>query len=196
MNLTHWVSSEVLQHLARRRQPKPVVSLRIFNLTRQVELACRVDVADNGAKRRKGLLGRGQLLAGEGLWIVPCEAVHTFGMRFAIDFVYLDARMRVRKVRSSVPPWRLSACLSAHSVLELASGTVLRTQTQPGDVLECSSASLPADDSRSFSSLASNLALAGSDPDDHAARKEGEPQIQHCAKSNGRDTAIHVFTCP
>jgi hypothetical protein len=59
-------------------------------------------------------------------------------MRFAIDLVYLDARMRVRKVRSSVPPWRLSACLSAHSVLELAPGTICRTQTKPGDMLECS----------------------------------------------------------
>ena len=138
MNSTRWKPLEMLESFARRQRAKRDVSFRISNLTRQVELASCVEVADDGAKRRKGLLGRDQLPAGEGLWIVPCEAVHTFGMRFAIDLVYLDARMRVRKVRSSVPPWRLSACLSAHSVLELAPGTICRTQTKPGDMLECS----------------------------------------------------------
>jgi uncharacterized membrane protein (UPF0127 family) len=83
-------------------------------------------------------LGRDGLESGEGLWIVPCEAIHTFGMRFSIDLVYVDRSNRVRKVRSSVPPWRLSACLSAHSVVELASGTVRETQTKAGDKLEFS----------------------------------------------------------
>jgi len=122
-----------------RRKPKPDVRLRISNLTRQAELAGRVEVADRGAKRRKGLLGRASLAPGEGLWILPCEAVHTFGMQFPIDLVYLDRDLRVKKVRSSVPPWRLSACLSAHSVLELAAGTIRATRTMRGDRLEFSS---------------------------------------------------------
>ncbi len=147
MNLTRWIRLEKLDSLWRRPE-KPDADLRISNLTRQVELARRVEVADHGAKRRKGLLGRDRLPAGEGLWIVPCEAVHTFGMRFAIDLVYLDRHMRVKKVKSNVPPWRLSACLSAHSVIELALGTVHMTQTKPGDVLEMSDAS-PLTDSRS-----------------------------------------------
>jgi hypothetical protein len=63
-------------------------------------------------------------------------------MRFPIDLVYLDRRRRVKKVRSAVPPWRLSACLSAHSVIELAAGTIRRTQTIPGDTLEFSSVDL------------------------------------------------------
>jgi uncharacterized membrane protein (UPF0127 family) len=121
---------------------EPDVRLKISNITRQCELASRVEVADRGASRRKGLLGREGLAEGEGLWILPCEAVHTIGMRFAIDLVYLDRKMRVKKVRSNVPPWRLSACFSAHSVIELASGTVVRTQTQPGDRLEFAAASV------------------------------------------------------
>jgi uncharacterized membrane protein (UPF0127 family) len=116
------------------------VPLRISNVTRQTELAHCVDVADRGAKRRKGLLGRKMLPVGEGLWIVPCESVHTFGMQFPIDLVYLDRQRRVKKVRNDVPPWRMSACLSAHSVLELASGSIRRTGTKPGDRLEFSSA--------------------------------------------------------
>ena len=110
--------------------------LRVLNLTRRTVLATSIEVADHGAARRKGLLGRDGLPAGEGLWIIPCESVHTFGMRFPIDLVYLDRRRRVKKVRSAVPPWRLSACLSAHSVIELAAGTIRSTQTSPGDNLE------------------------------------------------------------
>lgn len=126
-------------------QTKPNSRLRILNLTRQTELADCVEIADNGATRRKGLLGRSGLSAGEGLWIVPCESVHTFGMKFPIDLVYLDRKKKVKKVRSAVPPWRMSACLSAHSVLELASGTVSTTKTRPGDTLEFSPA-LPQSD--------------------------------------------------
>jgi uncharacterized membrane protein (UPF0127 family) len=131
----------IFYRLAQRRRAKPDVRLRISNLTRQSELAHCAEVADDGAKRRKGLLGRQRLGPGEGLWILPCEAVHTFGMQFSIDLVYLDRNLRVKKVRSDVAPWRLSACLSAHSVLELASGTIRGTQTKPGDRLEFSSAS-------------------------------------------------------
>jgi uncharacterized membrane protein (UPF0127 family) len=110
------------------------------NLTRQTVLATRLEVADTGPKRSKGLLGRNGLEPGGGLWIVPCESVHTFFMRFPIDLVYLDRRNRVRKVRSAVGPWRLSACLTAHSILELPAGVILSSQTQKGDMLEFSPA--------------------------------------------------------
>lgn len=70
------------------------------------------------------------------MWIVPCEAVHTFFMKFAIDLIYLDKKLRVKKVRSRVKAWRVSACLSAHSILELPVGTVQETQTSLGDLLE------------------------------------------------------------
>jgi len=102
-----------------------------------------MELADNGPKRNKGLLGREGLAPGEGLWIVPCESVHTFFMRFPIDLVYLDRNNKVRKLRSSVGPWRLSACLSAHSILELPAGTIRATQTQRGDSLEFSPVSIP-----------------------------------------------------
>ena len=128
---------------APRRQPPPDVRMRVLNVTRQTCLATRMEVADSGPKRNKGLLGRDRLAPGEGLWIVPCESVHTFFMRFPIDLVYLDRNNKVRKVRSSVGPWRLSACFSAHSILELPAGTIRATQTQRGDSLEFSPASIP-----------------------------------------------------
>ena len=129
------VLSLICDSYKRRHPISPVVRLQISNLTRQTVLATSAEVADNSARRNKGLLGRTRLGAGEGMWIVPGEAIHTFGMRFAIDLAYLDRNRRIRKVRSHVAPWRVSACLSAHSVLELPSGTIHGTKTQVGDEL-------------------------------------------------------------
>jgi len=107
----------------------------VWNHTRGKVLGKAVEVADTSAKRRVGLLKHQRLEPGEGLWIVPCESVHTFFMKFAIDLVYLDRRRRVRKVRHAVPPWRISGCLFAHSVLELPAGTARDSGTQAGDEL-------------------------------------------------------------
>lgn len=112
----------------------------VRNITRNRLVANRVEIAGTNVKRSKGLLGRQGLPPGHGLWIIPCEAIHTFFMQFAIDLIYLDKKMRVRKVKSAVKAWRISACLSAHSVLELPAGTVRETQTERGDLLATSDA--------------------------------------------------------
>ena len=111
------------------------MKILVRNQTRQTVLADAAEIADSSAKRRTGLLKHDRLAPGEGLWIVPCESVHTFFMKFPIDLVYLDKRRRVRKVRRAVPPWRLSLCLSAHSVLELPAGRAAETGTAVGDGL-------------------------------------------------------------
>lgn len=121
-----------------RHEPEALEIRRVANPNRNTLLASRLMVADTGGKRRKGLLGRRQLLAGEGLWIVPCESVHTFFMQFPIDLIYLDRHHRIRKLRSGVVPWRISACFSAYSVIELPSGTIHDSQTIVGDTLEFS----------------------------------------------------------
>jgi uncharacterized membrane protein (UPF0127 family) len=137
MNLARWISWSILK-LAPNHRPQPVERLQVFNLTRQTVLATCVEVASKGATRRRGLLGRERLAPGEGLWIIPCEAIHTFGMRFPIDLVYLDRKKLVKKVKTNVAPGRLSGCFSAFSTIELPAGTVLDTQTKPGDRLEFS----------------------------------------------------------
>jgi uncharacterized protein len=106
------------------------------NVTRNSVLAESADIADTSGQRQKGLLGRDNLPVGQGLWIVPCESVHTCGMKVAIDVLYLDRKKRVRKLRRSMLPWRLSMCLLAHSVLELPAGTIEQTGTTAGDQLE------------------------------------------------------------
>jgi uncharacterized membrane protein (UPF0127 family) len=57
-------------------------------------------------------------------------------MKFTIDVLYLDRKQRVRKTRPEMVPRRISACLTAHSVLELPAGTISRTGTMAGDQLE------------------------------------------------------------
>src|SRR5438874_9604737 len=110
--------------------------MKVRNRDRGTVLAEAADVANTSAKRRTGLLKHTKLDPGEGLWIAPCESVHSFGMKFAIDVVYLDRKKRVRKIRKEMVPWRVSACLTAHSVLELPVGVIEASQTQPGDQLD------------------------------------------------------------
>ena len=129
---------ELPRAVKRAHQSRSKERFRVVNLTRNTVLACSLEVADTPETRRKGLLGRESFSPGEGLWIVPCESVHTFFMPFAIDLVYLDRERRVKKLRSEVVPWRISACLSAHSVLELPPGIICGTQTQCKDRLEFS----------------------------------------------------------
>jgi uncharacterized protein len=117
----------------RRSEPHTVL---VRNQTRNSVLTEFAEVADTSATRRKGLLGRSGLAAGEGIWIIPCSAVHSLGMKFTIDVVYLNRALKVRKVRPGMAPWQMSMCLFAHSVLELPSGTIDRTQTRTGDQLE------------------------------------------------------------
>ena len=92
-------------------------------------------MADTSAKRRTGLLKHTSLEPGQGLWIVPCEGVHTWFMKFAIDVVFLNKKRQVVKLRKSMGKWRMAMSLRAHSVLELPAGTLERTGTQKGDQL-------------------------------------------------------------
>jgi len=95
-----------------------------------------VEVADTSGKRRTGLLKHESLPPGQGLWIAPCEAIHTFGMKFPIDVVFLSRKRKVLKVKENMGRRRIALCLRAYSVLELPAGTVARYPTRPGDQLE------------------------------------------------------------
>jgi|HubBroStandDraft_1064217.scaffolds.fasta_scaffold188498_1 uncharacterized membrane protein (UPF0127 family) len=114
---------------------KDSAQVSIWNETRGTLLADAADLADSSDARRRGLLKHDSLSPGQGLWIVPCESVHSCGMKFEIDLVYLDRNLRVRKLRKEMPPWRMSICFRAQSVLELPAGTIASTGTQTGDQL-------------------------------------------------------------
>lgn len=93
----------------------------------------RLAVAATPLSRAVGLLGRAGLPPGTGLLITPCDAIHMFFMRFAIDAVFLDGEMRVVGVRPGLRPWRLACCRGARAVLELPAGAA--AGLVPGDLV-------------------------------------------------------------
>ncbi len=113
-----------------------MAKLRVSNQTKGRVLADRAEIADTSAKRRTGLLKHTGLQPGEGLWIAPCEGVHTFGMKFTIDVLFLSRKKRVLKIRPAMVKRRIAFSLRAYSVLELPAGTLAETGTVAGDQLE------------------------------------------------------------
>lgn len=95
-----------------------------------------IERADTSKARRGGLLKKSGLRKGEGLWIVPTEAIHTFFMRFDIDVLFLDRKKRVVKAVRRLRPWRLAASWRARSVVELPAGTIEESGTERGDLIE------------------------------------------------------------
>ena len=87
----------------------------------------------------RGLIGRSaqNFQEGNGLWIHPSQGIHTFGMVIPIDVLYLDSQGRILKAYHELAPFRVAALLlRARSILELPAGTLVRTGTEVGDVLE------------------------------------------------------------
>jgi hypothetical protein len=125
----------------RRRTP-----VYVYNKTRETFVATEAVVADGYLSRLVGLLGRTKRWArvGAGLWIVPSRGVHTIGMLFSIDLVFLNKQKEVVHFEEVVRPFRISrVSLKTDSVLELPPHTIYRTGTRVGDVLEISSSHAP-----------------------------------------------------
>lgn len=112
-----------------------------FNTTRQSFLANHLRRADTHLSRLVGLMGTppGALSSGKGLWIVPSHGVHTFGMRYAIDLVYLNQELEVVHTEENVRPWRVAPVrMESATVLELPPHTIYQTGTSIGDHIEIS----------------------------------------------------------
>jgi len=108
--------------------------MQAFNVTQQRTLASMLEVADSFFRSLLGLIGRASLEAGQGLWIVPCQSVHTFWMCFSIDVVFLDKDRKVIHLVESLRPFRISKHVyKARSVIELPVSSIKATGTQVGD---------------------------------------------------------------
>jgi uncharacterized membrane protein (UPF0127 family) len=113
--------------------------LYVYNKTRETFVATEAMLADSYLRRLVGLLGKTRRWAqlGRGLWIVPSRGVHTIGMLFPIDLIFLSKEKEVVHVEEHVRPFRISkVSLKATSVLELPPHTIYRSGTQVGDRLE------------------------------------------------------------
>jgi uncharacterized protein len=117
-------------------------ALRAHNLTRAMDLAGRVELADSFSERFRGLMGRPSLALGAGMWLTGTSNIHMFFMRFPIDAVFLDrpaadGTRRVVAVHANLRPWTgiVWYARGADGCLELPAGTAEATGTRPGDVV-------------------------------------------------------------
>ena len=108
----------------------------IVNLTKNVVVGTRISIADKAIARFVGLLGSQSLEPGCGLLIEPSSGIHTFGMRFPIDVVALDAHMRVLGTWENLGPCRVAAVhWKTRRVLELPGGTIRTGRIEVNDQL-------------------------------------------------------------
>lgn len=93
----------------------------------------RLEVADTLWRQTVGLIGRDALTPDFGMWLQPCNGIHTLGMRFAIDVVFFDRTGTAIKSAAEVRPYRICGPLmKAHSVLELPAGALARSELAIG----------------------------------------------------------------
>ena len=121
----------MFQTLIRQQAPR----LLLVNETRGVILAGSIETAFDSRARRTGLLGRDTFATGAVLAIAPSSAVHTFGMRFAIDVLFIDRAGRVLKRALGLQPRRIAGTLTAFAALEFAAGSPEVAWTAVGDQL-------------------------------------------------------------
>jgi len=110
-----------------------------FNRTRQSFLATEMRVANSHWTRFRGLVGMKpeRFGFGQGLWIIPCHGVHTWGMRFAIDVVYLNSNQVVVHLEENIKPWSFAPVrIDSATVLEVPSHTIWNSGTRVGDQIE------------------------------------------------------------
>jgi uncharacterized membrane protein (UPF0127 family) len=108
----------------------------VYNLTRECFLSLGVTLAATSFARLKGLIGRLRLRSSEGLWVVSLSGIHTLGVLFPLDLIYLNDNHEVIHVIEYFPRFRIGSLkIKAASVLELPPHTIYSSQTQAGDQL-------------------------------------------------------------
>lgn len=108
----------------------------VYNQTRECFLSLNVKAADTIFSRLRGFIGRFKLRSDEGIWIVPSRGVHTLGLFFPLDLIYLDENHKVIHLVEYFPSFRIGPLKTqAESVLELPTHTIYSSHTQSGDQL-------------------------------------------------------------
>lgn len=114
--------------------------MRVINRTRNAVLVEQGMIANSMWTRMRGLLGHAPLKTGQGLLLKGEKAIHSFGMSFAIDALFLDRNGRVIYIMPGMMPMRASPMVwQAQDVLELPAGKIRETATILGDEIEIQS---------------------------------------------------------
>ena len=108
----------------------------MFNRNRESFLGLRVAPADTWLMRMKGALGKLAWKPDDGIWLNPSRGIHTIGMLFAIDLVYLDTANRVIHLVEHLKPFRISPIkIKSASILQLRPRVIYTSNTRIGDQL-------------------------------------------------------------
>ncbi len=108
---------------------------RIYSLETDTgqALAKHVEVADTLSRRALGLMFRRGLLTDHGLVIKPCNSIHMFFMRFAIDVAFVDGDGVVLHACEEIKPWRISRIVRhSKAAIELEPGVLRRAGVAKG----------------------------------------------------------------
>jgi uncharacterized membrane protein (UPF0127 family) len=108
----------------------------LVNATKKTVVSDNCHFANSVLKRMIGLLNRGQLGRGEGLLLDRCYGIHTFGMRFPIDVLFLDKDLRVIRAVKALPPYRTCVVKKSVYVLEVPTGALDASRTTEGDQIQ------------------------------------------------------------
>jgi uncharacterized membrane protein (UPF0127 family) len=111
------------------------MTVSLMNERTREGLARSVENAATRRSRRRGLLGRDKVAESFAMLLAPCAAVHTAGMRFPIDVVFVDRQGYAVKVVRDLQPWRISLAAGARAVIEMPAGSLQWGQVLPGDRL-------------------------------------------------------------
>jgi uncharacterized membrane protein (UPF0127 family) len=118
----------------------------VRNINRGTTVASRARRAQSFWARGKGLMFDRSLPDGGGLVIDPCSSIHMFGMRFALDVLYVDKHDRVVRAQEGIRPWRIGPLRTKHAryVVELPIGAIQASGTVVGDQLQVETVPAPA----------------------------------------------------
>jgi uncharacterized protein len=111
------------------------MNVSLINERTRQPVATQVEIAATRTTRRRGLLGRDSLAEASAMLIAPCSSVHTIGMRFPIDVVFVDRQGFAVKIVRNLQPWRIAFGAGGKAVIEMAAGSLEWGKVLPGDRL-------------------------------------------------------------
>lgn len=111
--------------------------VKICNSSKNKLILAEAEVADTFFQRFRGLLGKKYLQPESGLIIAPCNSVHTIGMKFPIDVIFVDKENKICYIMRNMKKGKISPIISrAKMVIEFNAGMADRLQLEINDEIQ------------------------------------------------------------
>ncbi|MBC7233040.1 MAG: DUF192 domain-containing protein [Chloroflexi bacterium] len=111
--------------------------MKLYHVDRQCLIVHNLEIARDVRSRTRGLIGHAPLEPGQALLLPHSRWIHTFGMSFPIDVIYVDGKWRIVALTENLPPRRIDRpVLRAQGVIEMKAGEIRRLGLSVGEHLE------------------------------------------------------------